>query len=1632
MVAAAASVFAADLNVFVKNPAGAPLASARVIAVSFGDHGPNGTLTRIAVTDAAGLATFSTGGGNSLNDTNEYDIFATTQGYLPSLSDQFNDPTHPHIVANNPLADVTITVDNAGVANVGQIVVDVQGATPNALIFGEIKPASGYDQEAIARGWTLTDGAGNAGDGVGGGPIRILNVPYISTTGYRVEGFDSTTQRNYNFPGNQQLAAYRPLVRYTSGSADPLENNLLNFANAIQQQTTQNTNQQFGITGDVSVTGAVVDTTTAQTPIPYIGVNFSYLRIDQNCPTCGGGQNNIWANVDTNGSFQLFGLQQNTSYYAQIYGGCTGGGPNPACYDGYNSTWTAYSPATSAPLGLNDFYYGSSPIIKKIQLNHASGGSGVISVYVKDDSGNFLPQVGVGLWPDGMQWETNGTICDGNPGNNISRPGLANFNGQSTTGYVLIQNLPAGNYSLQAWTQFSQSGGTQFNAGPDGQFSWGGSNCPSDDLRLTIDTTTAGSNVRIYNAVGALVQSGSSVTITISVPTQTSGLVRGTLKFPGVVDLSDDPINITLQPNCTSNSGPCGGGGYAVVTGAVGPTYDYQVHVSSGQSYWMNVTSKYWGIVRAGGGNNAVVLTSTAGAIVDMTFAPAGRVVGKLFKPGNVLFTPTFSMSSNVSANINFSGQNSWGWGQVNQDGSFAIGGLLPGKYQVRVQGWGDFPYTDPEPTPTVTVVANQDLYKDLNVVDGVPVRMIISTASLPAMYSPVCTGPDQWDCPPEGWTVFPMPRGVNLLDKAAAILANDEDQNEFAYSASTTSGRCGGPSNDAGFCLRYKPAPSVGDFYLLRKGQFDSAGIDHVRPYFVVLNSTKNVTLSKAVVDPTPFYWRSTNSTVSVIPIDLTPSNPAQVTGGSGQATLRGSVIGDNIIRQVDFNAFGGDFNNFMKYIPIITLYDSTGTLRAAGMVIPDPTCFDKGNPANEAALQKSVADGNFALFNSVFNSCVGGWGYEIRGLNPGQTYKEILTTINYPSYDTKVTLGAAGSTTTLNINMDLDVGAGATLSGVVTSTSNAAIATAQVSLQADGYNDNQPKTVTSDAAGAYKFEGLPKAAFRISVTAAGYALAISKLDVNAYTTFPKNFSLTAAGASLTGSVKAAASRLALTGAKVYTYNDTLNIANPQSELALYKTEASSSGYTLDGLIVGDVYKIAVKVPGYFVATTSTKTVAGIRSGIDFLMVKKPLDVKVFARKGDTNFEFTVLNPGDFSNGDAWIGAAPFVKAVSTNVGNGFQDQIDSNGNKILVLKYPLANLAAATDYILHIEATSGVSIPGVVNKNDVIIKEVLFGPDRGGCVNQSIDDVMLGDDSDGLFGHKNNQAALDVSGSNDSALSVPAGSMITVSTYVIPAFSFCQQSAGASTSAAVLGSTGAFVSDVYQVSLSSLNLTDKGFDLTLDYDQTIPNLADIAVYHFNETTGLWEQVPGLQTINTRDGTISTRIQSLASVLGLRNTNPMKAQAVGGTYVPNALYGTLATKDSGSFAIMRPSLVGTAYTGDSLKVFNFPNPFNLASKTVAIVHGGATTTLPTTGTIIKYEVPSGTNGHVWIRIYTLSGELVDELDEGNRTGGAYYYTTWDGKNGKGHNVANGVYYGVLSIPGQKAKAGTFKLAVIK
>ncbi len=1674
-VAAGAQVFNSTGTFTVLDSSGNPVASAQVAAVVFStsNGNPDPTLTVFGFTNTSGQVTFSPGNADGLAQFYNYMILASSQGYTPGITAQFQNG--PLNVTPNPLSVSygTFTLTSAAYQGLqlGEIDLPFTNATANGMIMGQIGLFSGGGG-AVQYALTKANGAG-------AGTLQLTNVAAAAGNTYMAMAFDPAGNG-----GHGNGIPPQPVGSAVTGGG-VLALGSVNFTSAGQppvanvQQAQQNAG---GANGSLNVSGIVTDTTTNHTPLANVFVQFNGNYQDN----YNNNRNDFrGTNTDQNGVFQLYGLLPGVTYYASVTGTCSAS----SCYAGFQANMNGVQ--SSVPTLLSQtilsvngsIVSGSSTSVLNttIQLPALAPSTGTLAVYITDQFGHAIPQAGLGFWPDGSGWQgAGGGSCTGPY---ISTPGLVSVNNvQATTGYYLLTGLPSGNYQLNVWTPY---GSTNFNNGPDGAPRWGngggGSACSgsdTDDLRITVDTTQpTGHDVGVYNQYGVLQYSTSSLNVVVNVSTGSTGLLSGTLTFPGVVNLSSSPILIALNVQCNSGGNCPQAGGFGVFNAvSTGPLVNYSIAVSSGHSYWVNVQSQYWGAVFPSGGQPTVDLTATSSATLNLTFQPAGRVVGTLRKPDGTAYIPPSSFGA---PDINADGSGAWGYANLNNDGTFAIGGLLPGNYTLHVQSWaGGFPYTTQIPNPAVTVAANQDVHQDVSMISAVNVLPSLNISKLPVMSPTVCPSNNgNGSCPVDDYDVLALPAGGSLAAGVNSFLISTKGEvsNLFAYSPSTgtvNSYHCDGTYLSApGFCAL--PMASNGqtgtsyDFYVLRRGDFDQNNRGGgARPFFVVEYSSKSIPVNGSLAT-TPLWNQSSNSTSTVEGINL---GPAVDLSGTAEAVLAGTVTAVNMINQREFQALGGVFNNFTAYLPQIWVYDSSGSLKGVGVATPYPPLFGL-YPALNNNLQAAVAANNWAQFQTLDSAAPpNGWGslgYEIRGLTAGQTYTVVATSPNYPPYKTSATLGGSGTTTYLNVNLDLNQGS--TLSGIVQSTNSAVIVGAQVTVSAPGYS---AVTLVTDSAGSWSLSGLSAGQYKVDVVANGYAETAEFVSVGANTTATAaTIQMPLGGASISGVVQTTDPDLAkgavfgiklstsqaypLSGVTVAAYDDTLNAQNPGAPLALVKTVTDSSGsYTLQGLRVGDAYRLFVDQPEYFVATLTTTTVTGNLPGVNFNLIRKPLNVNVFGYVAGSNYEFQITNYKAFSSGNAWIGGSPFTMTGSTNVGNGFQERPDATGTKELFLDYPLSSLTAGTVYTLHVEAQ-----PNDPNKPKVV-KELSFGLGLKINTAQAIDETLIGDVSLNANGIPNNQVAVDASGGDPSALSLPAGGVIPTFSTAVPSVSMKSSDASQVPQASSL-STAAVAGNFYSVTLSSVNYAS-GVDITLKYNQSGSDLNDLAIYTFDAASNKWKSVPGTQTLDPVSGTISIRrLHSLASVLqvsqassgglsALAASGPAGARAVGlqalsdgHSYRVNPASLTLRPDDSGVFVILKPSAVGSgSFAGTTVKIYNFPNPFNLQSKVVSLnttssnacSTGGLPATVNTNGTVIKYEVPAGISGQGAIRIYTVSGRLVRELDGGDVVGGNCYYTTWDGTNRSGQNVGNGVYYGILTVSGNKAGGsnGTFKMAVIK
>ena len=105
-------------------------------------------------------------------------------------------------------------------------------------------------------------------------------------------------------------------------------------------------------------------------------------------------------------------------------------------------------------------------------------------------------------------------------------------------------------------------------------------------------------------------------------------------------------------------------------------------------------------------------------------------------------------------------------------------------------------------------------------------------------------------------------------------------------------------------------------------------------------------------------------------------------------------------------------------------------------------------------------------------------------------------------------------------------------------------------------------------------------------------------------------------------------------------------------------------------------------------------------------------------------------------------------------------------------------------------------------------------------------------------------------------------------------------------------------------------------------------------------------------------------------------------------------------------------ALASTAAAAESQASYAAPNPFHVGLESTAIYYGIATA------------------GTVQVQVYTLQGGLVwQSSQQESTTGPALRHVTWDGRNGAGAPVRNGVY--VCRITSGK-QSETFKIAVLR
>ncbi len=184
----------------------------------------------------------------------------------------------------------------------------------------------------------------------------------------------------------------------------------------------------------------------------------------------------------------------------------------------------------------------------------------------------------------------------------------------------------------------------------------------------------------------------------------------------------------------------------------------------------------------------------------------------------------------------------------------------------------------------------------------------------------------------------------------------------------------------------------------------------------------------------------------------------------------------------------------------------------------------------------------------------------------------------------------------------------------------------------------------------------------------------------------------------------------------------------------------------------------------------------------------------------------------------------------------------------------------------------------------------------------------------------------------------------------------------------------------------------------LTLNYDASVTDPSEINVYYFDELNDVYLLEDSQRSVDTVNRTITVGVRHLSTFVVLSSNAPI--------------------------------IGSNNYTGTEIFVHNFPNPFNLKTKTVTLENTTPASTQSIEGTMIKYGLPAGKTGTVKFEIYNVVGELVRTITETASTGGTYYYTEWNGRNDGGTKVSSGVYMARFTLNGGEEKF--FKMAVVK
>lgn len=1635
----AGNIFAAShIYVIVRDQAGNPVPGTEVICAQIDRASLTGDPRNILF----GVATSSGFKDFSVEKDFDYLVFVSSNGYEPTFIQQMNNPGIQPVRINTDTDSVILNITIWKLpsdSNTGQVKFTVTGIPASAVpddtaIVAEIrnKDTDAPVAMGFAQVWATS------------ATIFVNNVPVASSATYRA--YCGVVQQVNKLGLNSIL--YVPVVKGSQANWS------FDFADAgvvsnVQQTQSQQTSQQSDA-GQAVFTGVVTSTFVVNgSLVPIQGAIVELLRHSDGLEIPDGdfamSQRTNQTYTDNGGNFAFYNVAVGT-YAISI---------NKQGYLGY---WVQnFNPPYS---GWSQGYYfnGTNPkmLTQPLQLMK---GRGKIKgrVYAWDPQNSRMNPIANAYVNVNSFWDTWASIPNDPYSGYYSTDTGRGGNGWGSAitggdGVFLIEGLGSGNFDIYVHSEmtggnseyrFSNGGNLEYNsAGPGGART-------NDDKRIQItdETHTAGGgdvySTKVYSSSGGVMlvnyvnesTFGELIDIVITTMPVRTGWIRGTIAFKDYekysnrqVITSSDAISLMAWQDNKSWSDGRKVFSWNSTSGPV-QNVDYEIAVETGTAYWVQFKADKWAVlnqqdmrcdfgpasgVTAISGKNLTLVPS--GSIKVIVKDPYGNIIKRTQKgsqpPADNIFT---------NGKIYASGPTQWS-NELSEQGETMIPSLAPGTYRISVQMYryyelnevhrelsSDYPRFDIE---NIVVSVDKETVVEAKLKPG--------TLAMPggsATVMPQLTGASKGFYMAGGWK-----NGETLTaEKLSETMFSKQMSGSEGAASETISVGFGYRSAESRWEILRVPDGKY-DFYLGYLNAFNPGGSSdnsdpiNFRMSFTAITSKKNVEIKYDTLNPGTTYFIEFGSGDSG-------------TGTLGVCTITGKMKAEKAFpRIVADKISNGGFNVFFKYIPTVMIYDNQGVFKGFTAAMPAEARMPYWEGKITSGIDPNIIDS--FLQTEMASYPLEFWCEKL----PAGDYTLVVNHPVYPPLMKKITL--VSGVNTLDIDLDDAKLSGYEISGVVKSTDGVAIMGANIVVR--NKNANIAKKAATDSAGAFNVTGLPPGVYRIEADRGGYARSGTKVSV-ARANGSAAIYMKYADASISGTVfTQRMPAKVLPEAKIIIYDETENGLSAVKYLPSYKVMTDNNGqYFVPDLISGHTYKVYCVAEGKYLEYLEFIPAVGENTGKDFTVKPAKPRLRISSKKSLVNnqilYNFLIECPNRLINASnpAAVGVPYCRYSPVSDIASPFDE---TKAVEVLVIPgtnntYEIAfNPGTGSNYYkMRILATDGVN---------EFYEDILFGPKLEARAKKD----MAGEIAEG------GQMEIDSTGYDTTKIGLDPGSMtpanvtqttvrtgaaeVPVGGFLSALPNFQLSKTGNAKSDAMDKLVKSIVaSDVYEINLDGAQL-NKSVTLTLNYSRDTvgeDELNSLQIGRYNAATGKWELVQGIVTADPLTSTVSLDVDSI----GGTNANPAQKSDWDGKRF--AINRAAATSQSGIYAVFLqdPNTV-KGYTGNDFTIFNFPNPFDLKSKSVDTQDDYSTDKYSVTGTMIKYAMPARYSGEVKFYIYNIAGEMVRELDLGTKDGGYYYYAEWDGRNDSGEDCASGIYLLIAKCEGKKINDKVLKMAIIK